>query len=379
MRVFYLITDLDIGGAEKTLCHLVRGLPRAEFHPVVACLTGAGELGGALADEDVSVCYVRMRSRFDLGATLRVARLLSDHQPDVLHTFLFHANLIGRMAAWLAGVPVVISSARVAEPRRHHLWLDGWTHRLVDAETCVSDSVRNYLAKRRVMPVRKLVTVPNGVDVDRFDVNSRNVRQDLGIDEDAAIVLAIARLERQKGLSYLLRAAEGVIEKRRDALFLIAGEGGMRNSLERIAATRNLESRVRFLGFRRDVPRLISAADVFVVSSLWEGMPNALLEAMAGAKPVVATDVEGCREIVQPEQTGLLVPPRDARALAEGIVSLLENSETRKAMGRAGRKHVEEHFTLRQMIQNNVLLYVNHVRRAAGPASLDIWRHKRLA
>jgi len=162
-------------------------------------------------------------------------------------------------------------------------------------------------------------------------------------------------------------------------VFLIAGEGRLRGSLERIVARRGLEGHVRLLGFRRDVPDLIAAADILAVSSLWEGMPNVVLEAMAGAKPVVATDVEGCREIVQPERTGLLVRPRDARALAEGILSLVEHSEKRKQMGLAGQKHVKGHFALGRMVQGNVHLYLDQLRQSEPPSPHSIWRRKRPA
>ena len=379
MKILYLITDLDIGGAEQALCGLVRGLSRRDFHPVVACLTGAGELGAVLADQDVPVCYVRMRNRLDVSAVFRVASLLRSYRPDVLHTFLFHANLVGRLAAWLAGTPVVISSARVAEPRQHHLWLDGWTHRLANIETCVSDGVRDYLLRNRVMPERKLVTVANGVDMDEVSVDRSTLREELGLDGKTPIVLSIGRLTKQKGMSDLLSAAALVVEKRQDAAFVIAGEGPLRARLERKAQASGLAPRVHFLGFRRDVPNLIAGADIVAVPSLWEGMANVVLEAMAGATPVVATDVEGCGELVVPGETGLLVPKRRPEALAQAIASLLSDGAKRQRMGKAARHRVVSDHTLKQTIEANTALYRRHIRLSQSCSPADIWGRRRLA
>lgn len=380
MKVFYLITDLDVGGAEKALCRLAGGLPRSLFSPVVACLTGAGELGSALSDQDVPVCHVRMKGRLDIGAVGRVADLLWDHRPDIVHTFLFHANLVGRIAAWLAGTPIVISSVRVAEPRPHHLWLDAWTHRLVNVETCVSESVRRYLLSNRVMPERKLVTVANGVDVEEYAVSGSTLRQELGIGEGVTVVLAIGRLEKQKGMRHLLAAAaDRVLRGRQDFAFVIAGEGPLRDGLERFAARKGIAERVRFLGFRKDVPNLIAGCDLLVVPSLWEGMPNVILEAMAGGRPVIATDVEGCRELVAPGRTGVLVPKGRPRALAEAILSFRSDEAKWREMGRAGHQRAVREFTLRRMIDANISIYLDQLRLSEGSFPADLWRRKRLA
>lgn len=357
-RIFYLITELDIGGAEKCLYQLASRLDRGRYEPVVCCLFGQGEIGGWLEARGVRVEYLAMRSKLDVGVVPRLCQLLRRYRPHVVHTFMFHANIVGRIAARLSGVPVVVSSIRVAEEgRRYHVWLDGLTHRLVDCETCVSEQVRAFTAKQARIPAEKLVTVPNGVETQQFECAGGAMRQELGLAPDIPVITTIGRLNEQKGLPFLLRAAGEVVKEQPDATFLLIGAGPLEGELRRQVADLGLGGSVRFLGWRGDVPQILADTDVFVLASLWEGMPNVVLEAMASAVPVVATDVHGTAELVVDQETGLLVPPGEPAPLAEALLGLLESPERAAAMGRRGRQRVEEHFSMEAMVRRNEELY----------------------
>ena len=357
MRIFYLITELDVGGAEKALYELVRRLDRGRFEPVVGCLTGRGEVGDWLRDVGVEVLHFDMRSALDLGVVRRVANAMRRHRSDGVHTFLFHANLIGRVAARLAGVRPVISSVRVEERRRSHLLLDWLTHRLVDVETCVSESTRRYTHERAGIPLDKLVVIPNGVDAARF-ADPPPPPAEWGLPDDAPVIATVARLDEQKNPMALLAAIadEEGLEGSRPVLAW-AGDGPMRGEVEREVARLGLGDRVRLLGRIADVRPLLGRADVFVLASRWEGMPNCVLEAMAAGLPVVATSVGGCPELVEHGETGYLVDPGDTSALSGALCRLLDDADLRLRMGRAARARVRKRFSLDAMAEANVRLY----------------------
>jgi len=366
----YLITELDVGGAEKTLCRLASGLDKTRYDIAVACLTGEGPLGRWLTDRGIPVHYIRMKSIFDGGAVRRLAHILETSRADILHTFLFHANIAGPVAARIARTRTVITSVRVVEPRLYRLWTYSWTHRLVDAVTCVSESVRRHMLRHASVPAWKLVTIPNGVSVEEYQRPPADIRRELGIASGAPIVLCVARLEKQKGVRYLLHAARMIIRELPEVRFLIAGKGRLEKKLRRLSTRLNVSDNVSFLGFRSDVPELLSAAEMVVCPSLWEGMPNIILEAMAAGKPVVATAVDGSAELVDDHVTGLLVEPADVSALADAVRTVLADPERARQMGNAGRMKVQREFSLDRMIHRNVLLYERLLSRF-GP---DAWR-----
>ncbi len=375
-RVLYVITELDIGGAERTLCELARRLDRQRFAPQVACLTGEGPLVEPLRDSGVPVHLLGACCKADLRALWRLHRLL--READLAHSFLFHANLLTRLAAVRTPARAVISSARVTEPDRpHRRTLDRLTHRLVNAEVCVSSGVRDWLIEGG-LPAEKLVVIPNGVDVERFAGRGSAFKSELGIAPEAPLVTTIGRLTEQKGIDDFIQAAAKLHHAARGTHFLIVGEGALRPDLGAQAEQLGLGSAITFLGFRSDVPDILRATDLFVLASRWEGMPNALLEAMAAGVPAIGTRVEGTEDVIQDGETGLLVAPRDPRALAEAMKSLLTDRDRAQTLGRAAREHVRTHFSLDAMVHRHEDLYE---RLLAGnvPSSRSSGPHEHLS
>jgi len=356
-RVLYLITDLDVGGAERVLLEVVRRLDRERYRPAVCSLAPPGDLAREFDRLGVPVFGLGMTGYRHLLRAGRLFALLRRHRFDILHTHLCHANVLGRVVGRLAGVPVVVSTTHVAEPRRWHLLLERGTASLVDRVVAVSEAVGRYMIEQARIPAEKVLVIRNGVDPSRFRVPRGEFRQREGIPADRLLVTSVGRLHEQKGLGWLLEAARLVVSEWPEVRFLVVGEGPERKELLRLRDRAGLEEYVRFLGFRPDVPQILADSDVFVLPSLWEGLAIALLEAMAAGLPVVVTDVEGVREVVTDGETGLVVPPADAGALSSALGRLLSDPGLRKRLARAGRERVIRHFGWGKVVSDTMALY----------------------
>jgi glycosyltransferase involved in cell wall biosynthesis len=355
--ILYLINELYVGGAEKCLVSLARRVDPDRFgRPAVASLWGTGLLADELKTAGIEVIPLALHKRELPLAALRLRRLLRSGRFRLLHTFLFHANLVGRLAAAGTGVPVV-SSIRVAEvDRPFRVTLDRLTNGLVAAETCVSEAVRQWSIERG-LPAHKLFTIPNGVDCSIYGLDRGMFREVVDLEPEAKIALFIGRLHRQKGPDILVDVA-GILQRRwPDLHFVLAGDGPMASKLWRMAKKKGVSERFHVLGDCDDVSQVLDDADLLVLPSRWEGMPNAILEAMASRVPVVATDVGGCGELVENGKTGFLVPPRDPGAVAEAIDKVLSGPRQAKAMAQSARERVEKEFTFERMVEANEELY----------------------
>lgn len=356
-RIFYLITELDIGGAEKTLYELATRLDRGRFCPVVGCLCGRGPIGQRLANAGIEVIHMDMRSWWDVPAWLRLRSALREQRPHVLHTFLFHANLAGRLMATRLGIQRVISSVRVEEPRRSHLWAERLTRGWVDVVTCVSASVRRYTHNRTRVPLDRLVVIPNAIEPERHDLPVAAPPEAWRLPDGPPVVAVIGRLDTQKDPLLMLRAAALVHANMPEAVFAFAGAGPLAEKCRDLADRLGLNRTARWLNWVQDIRPLLARMDLLALSSRWEGMPNVALEAMACRKPVVATDAGGTREVVADEETGLLVPRGDPAALAGQILRLLGDPDLRDRLGQAGRRRVEQDFTFDKLVAANERLY----------------------
>ncbi|NQT18692.1 MAG: glycosyltransferase [Planctomycetes bacterium] len=355
--ILYLINELYVGGAEKSLAYLAGRLNSNRFgRPVVASLWGTGPLADELKKAGIEVISLALHKWQIPLAALRLRRILRSKRFGLLHTFLFHANLVGRLAAIGSGVPVV-SSIRVAEEDRpFRVTLDRLTNGLVAAETCVSEAVRQWSIERG-LPAEKLITIHNGIDCSAYGLGRGTFRDGAELGPEAKIALFIGRLHRQKGPDILVDVASILFHRRPNLHFVLDGDGPMEAKLRRMAREKGVAERFHLLGKCDDVSQVLDDADMLVLPSRWEGMPNAILEAMAGGVPVVATDVGGCGELVQNGKTGLLVPPCDARALAEAIDAIISDPGQAATMAQAARECVGREFTVEKMVRANEELY----------------------
>ena len=347
IHVAYLITDLDVGGAERNLAMLAVGLDARRFAVSVASLMPPGKTGRILQDRGIPVTDIHMTTGTDLRGPGRILAWLRRTRPDILHTWLFHANVLGACAAALARVPVVVWSIRVAEPRRSHLGLAAVSQALTSCVLTNSESLRRYMIEQGIRGDR-LAMIPNAVDLGRFarprDVSSVAQRT----------VLFVGRLTRQKGVDVLLRAAQE-ITRRVDVRFLIVGDGPDRADLRHLADELDLNN-VEFTGRSDRVPELLSQADVLVLPSRWEGMPNVVLEAFAARCPVVATDVTGIRDLIRSGENGLLVPSENPGELAEAIALLIGDPLLRERLAEKGHETATRH-SIHAMVQAHESLY----------------------
>jgi len=320
------------------------------------------------------VTDLEARGKWDLSVAWRLYRLLRRERPTILHTWMFHANVPGRLLGRLAGVPIIISSERtMGQEGRWRYRLNRITAPLTDRVVCVSQQVADFVVQEVGIPQCKVVVIPNGIDLRNFKYlpAKRQARAALGLPYELALIGTVARLNPVKRLDVLLQALASV----NGVCAVIIGDGPERARLEALRKQLGLVERVRFVGQQSNVPEWLAAMDLFVLPSDWEGMSNALLEAMAVGLPVVATAVGGTPEVVVDGVTGLLVPPRDPEALAEAIIALLQDRERAEAMGRTGQERVERYFTVERMVQKTEALYEELIGEKMGlMKGAELWR-----
>ena len=332
----------------------------------MSSMTPRGPLQADLENLGIPVSSLGMRRGVpDFRGIVRLTRLLRREQPAVLHTHMVHANLLGRICRLFARVPVVISTAQnISEGGRWREWAYRATDFLADFTTNVSEAAVARYIQIGAVPARKLKMIPNGVQVERYRTSTQsrlNRRTELGFN-DQFVWLAVGRLETQKDYPNLLTAMSRL--KDRNHILLIAGNGPLHDSMEKLAAELGISQQVRFLGIRKDVPQLMAAADAYVMSSAWEGLPMVLLEAGASALPIVTTAVGGNDEIVHHGVNGFLVSAKNSNALADAMRRMeLLSTESRLAMGLVGRDHVAKHYSLSAVVDQWEELYLSLLQR----------------
>jgi glycosyltransferase involved in cell wall biosynthesis len=353
VAVALVITDLDVGGAERSLAMLATRLDPRRWRPAVFCLGKPGQLVEVIRQADILCECLDVNRRNPLQAIARLARRLRRFDPQLVQSFMFHANLAARAAAPWAGWPWVVGGLRVAEhQKRWHLIVDRLTASLATGSVCVSRGVLRFSREVAGLNPDRLTVIPNGIDLRSFEAAVAISRVAIGIPDDVHLALYVGRLDPQKGLPDLLAAAERVTAQRPDWRLAIVGDGPGRPWLLEQFAMRGLREKVYWLGQRNDVPSLLKTADVLVLASLWEGMPNVVLEAMASRLPVIGTAVEGTEELVVPGQTGWLVPPRDPEALAHALIEAADSPERCRQYGEEGRLRVERDFSLETTLES---------------------------
>jgi glycosyltransferase involved in cell wall biosynthesis len=304
-----------------------------------------------------------MRLRYWPITVYKLYRLIKRLSPRIVHTHLWEAGILGMLAGKLAGVPVIINTVHGMHQwpaSLHMLLLDRLANHFTDKIISVSEEIRKSCINVQGVSSEKIITIPNAVDIERFHgLNSFDeLRAHLGVSPSSALVGTVVRLVPEKRVDYLLKAARTVCNAVPQARFLIIGDGPLREELEGLASQLGLMPEyARFLGSRQDIPDLLLALDIFVLSSETEGLPVSMLEAMAASKPVIATRVGGIPQVIEDGFNGFLIPPHDPASLSKAILMLLKDCTLRESLAREAYRTVEARFSTKVIGRQIVALY----------------------
>lgn len=355
MKILYLITGLGYGGAERVVCDLADKMYEQGCEVKIAYLTG--DILTKPYYKEIEIINLNFNNLISIFSTyFYLSSLIKNYNPDVVHAHMIHANLLARLVRITTSIKKLICTAHSAnEGGRIRMFLYRLTHNLSDLTTNVSNYASNAYIEKKAVPNRDIITVYNGIDVNFFKYNKqarRNLEIELNIESNIKILLAVGRFHESKNYPNLIDAIQILKNSFSNFILIIAGDGELRPLLEKKIKELNLENQIILLGRRKDIPYLMSSADVFVLSSNYEGLPTVLIEAMACKAHVVSTDVSGASEIIC--KYGKIVPKSDPEALAKNILDILRLS---KGKNNLGAEYIQGKFNLDDILHKWLEIY----------------------
>ena len=375
-KILYVIDNIEFGGGERVFSQIIRGLNKERFSVFVASNPG-GIFEKKIMEAGVKIDPLDMTHRYNIGTISQLKKIIKTRDVQIVHSQGGRADFFSRTAARIANVPIIISSmAMLVEGydvsilrKGLYVLIDRWTERWVNKFIVLSEAMRQSLIERHKIPPGNIVKIHNGIEIEEYNPDLKEVRNKklevkraLGLKNNTLVIGAIGRLVWQKGFKYLIRAAPEVLDKFPKARFLIVGEGPLKNKLILTSEKLNVADRITFVGFRSDIKEILASIDVLAMPSLLEGLPMVLLEAMAMAKPIVATRIDGITEVLENDKTGLLVPAKNSHALAEAIVGILNDKAKANSFGLKAREVVKEKFSVKKMVKEIELAYEKLLR-----------------
>lgn len=339
IKLLFILNELAAGGVQRLVVDFANQLNKDRFIVSIATLFDRPKYSfhQDQLDPGIELKNFHFKKFWDLIAWYRLYHYIRQNKFDVVFTQLFMSDLFGRIAAYVAGTPVIVTAIQNLIPSlpKKYIWTDRLLTYITDACIAPTPTISVYAEEVIGFPLRKIYLLPtNAVDIRRFrtSFDREAVRRSAGVPKEGRVVINVGRLIEQKGHAILLKAIPPVLRHHPDTYFVIAGSGNLETDLTMQAIGLNIASHVRFLGERKDIPDLLRSADVFVFPSLWEGQGIVLFEAMFSDLPIVASRAGGIPDVIENERTGLLCEPGNADALAEALVRVLEDDGLRKKL-----------------------------------------------
>jgi glycosyltransferase involved in cell wall biosynthesis len=364
-KVLQLRSSIGFYGAEAVISELCKGLISSKYKPVIGVIKNQKnphtELHNYSKSNNIESEIFECRGLFDLNTILCIRQFIKANKIDIVHTHGYKSNFYAFCATLLKNIPLVATCHPwIISNRRGKFYsaIDKILLRKFDSVVSISDQVKHKLLKAGI-PGHKISIIENGINVQSFKnmYNVELVRDEYDIPLKGRVICSVGRLSLEKGHHYFLEAAKKVIDRFPDTYFILAGEGFLLNNLQKHTKIIKIDRKVSFLGFVKDIPKLLSAIDIFVLPSLTEGIPMALLEAMAAKKPVVSTNVGSVPNLIIPDKTGLLVKPGDPVGLTNAIEELLVNNCKAQNLAENGYKMVLTRYTSAQMTRKYLDIY----------------------
>ncbi len=372
IKILEIINDASIGGGQVHIHQLLKQLNRDRFMPMIMC-SQQGEMIHDFIHESELFSPIHIGKGIhpislikNIYSMYKIFQFIRDHHVDVIHTHGGIAGLWGRLSAVFVRRVTVIHTFhgihflhyQNSVLRKLYIVFERFLSRCTDMVVCVSESDRENGLHNKLFKHSKSMVIRNGIGKMAFGQNvSFLLKSDFGIKGNEYTVCHVARLDYVKGQIYLLEAIKWVIEIIPNVKLLVVGTGPLKKRLFAYSQELGLNNHIRFLNYRKDIFNILYISDLFVLSSLWEGLPLSILEAMVLGKPIVATAVDGIRDVIENEKDGLLVPPKNSKALAAAIVKLLQDRRLAKQMGKRAKRKAEQQFNVKSMIEQTENLY----------------------
>jgi glycosyltransferase involved in cell wall biosynthesis len=367
LRILWLIDSLGPGGAESLMPSLVEHLDAHGVQSRVCVLQSrlGNPIAGELVKRGIAVDLIQVDNLHSINQILRLFRYIRRFHPDIIHTQLETSDILGSIISRVSGIPSVCTLHTLSAPSKkrtsrlrkklHNLCLRLFCDKII----AVSDVTRQHFIKLGISS-NKLITLYNGIDLTRFNNTGilPNVRKILlDLNEDDIVLITVAVLREPKGIQYMIRAFSSLLDKFSNAHYVIVGDGEYRKPLEELARTLGVADRVRFLGYKENIPELLSTSNLFVFPTLNDALPTVLLEAMATGLPIVASEIGGVPEILVHEKNGLLVPPANVSCLIDACDRLLSDRKLASRLSEAGREVIIQRFNIHQQVDTLKGLY----------------------
>jgi len=352
-KILFLIGSSEIGGTEKMVLSIVENIKKFGFCPVVVGLRGKGEFLKVLESKNIKFHVVNLKK--NPLSFIKLLKILKKERVDILQSFLYAGNIIGRISGKLVGIPVVVSGQRSTDDwRRWYHWkIDLFTLKWCDAIISNSYAGKKVLMEKGI-PAEKIYVIPNGIEVGK---QFRKIKkEEIGINENDPVVGCVGNLRKPKGHIYLIKSAARILKIYPETKFVILGKGKLERYLKKEVKRRTLDKNFFFLGFVPEPEKIMNIFDIFVLPSLWEGFPVSLLEAMSLKKAIVATQVGDIPLIIRDGEEGILVSPYDQESLASAIITLLKDEKLRKKMGEKAYEKVKN-YTVGKMVERYAVFY----------------------
>jgi glycosyltransferase involved in cell wall biosynthesis len=366
ITVMFFTNSVTRGGAEEHILTLLHELDRALFHPVLVCPSECASKLAPQMPHDVPVETLKFERPYHVRQGIQLSRLIKKYRVGILHSHLFGSSLAASPIGRLSQVPVIMETPHLREAWRHGLikgsyLVDRVVGTCVDHYIAVSQANAQYLINDKRLPASKVHVIHNGCDLAKYNPDHavpHDLRASLGFAVDDPIIVALGRLEPQKGHRTLLGAHAQVLREVPNARLVCVGAGALEDELRDRTKQLQIDPSVRFVGYQSNVADWLALADISVLPSLFEGLPLVAIESLAAQRPMVATAVDGTVEVVIDGQTGLTVPPENPAALAAALIRLLREPELRHRLARTGRQFVLEHFSQQQQVRKTQELYL---------------------
>jgi len=357
IRIMQLITDLDIGGTEMMLKSLVGRLDKHKFSVVVCSIKPPGPVGKDLRDMGIRVLSLNVTNKLFLPLALfKLIDLVKTEKIDIIQSYLFADNVLSRLSSPFVK-SFIVNGKRDTDRYKSFLriFLDGLTQNMADFTVSNSKSGMDELTKRGLNK-SKVDFIPSGVSLFKYGKQNRSYKK---FQSKSKIRIGvIAKLRFQKGHTYLFEAFTGLLKTYPNSELVVVGDGPLKDELTKLASSLGIVDNISFLGDRMDVPNLLKTFDIFVLPSLWEGTPRALLEAMTSGLPIVATKVDGTAEVISHGKQGLLVSIKNSKQLKDSMIKLIRSPSLRKSIGSGARKKIVLEYSIKKMVQSYERLYI---------------------